>query len=259
MKIVKPIADKVATLAGYKLVKGRALLQQDPFEMQRRLLKTSNDRELTIFDIGANRGQTARRYRAKFPNAQIHCFEPFPESVAALEQHFATDPKIRIVPKAVTDTTGPATFHVNAQTDTNSLLPRPTSDRRYYPKTAGPKDTIEVETINLDDYVSENNLAGIDILKFDIQGGELNALRGATELLGSGQVSLIYTEIMFITHYVDAPLYHELASYLADFDYSLFDVYNLERATNGQLRYGDALFVSETVRESVINKAPEEP
>ena len=258
MKIIKRIAGAVAGLAGYELVKGRALLKQDPFETQRRLA-TKTGGELTIFDIGANRGQTAQRYRAKFPNAEIYCFEPFPESVAVLQQHFAGDPKIHIVPKAVADSTGRVTFYVNAQADTNSLLPRPKTERRYFPKTAGPKTSIEVETVSLDDFVRDNNLAGIDILKFDIQGGELNALRGATELLGSGQVSLIYTEIMFIAHYVDAPLYHELASYLADFDYSLFDVYGLQRATNGQLRYGDAIFVSETVRENVIDASPEEP
>ena len=163
------------------------------------------------------------------------------------------------MPKAVAKENGTATFYVNKFDPTNSLLPRPNSDRRYYPKTAGHKETIEVEVITLDEFLKSNHIPVIDILKFDIQGGELNALHGAESLLKAGNTPLIYTEIMFIPHYEGAPLFHEIWSFLSRFGYSLFDIYDLHRATNGQLRYGDALFVSESVRNDVINKYSEEP
>ena len=163
------------------------------------------------------------------------------------------------MPKAIAQEKGVATFYVNEKDATNSLLPRPSSDRRYYPKSAGPKETIEIEVISLDEFLRASNIETIDILKFDIQGGELNALHGAEALLGTGRTSLIYTEIMFIPHYEGAPLFHEIWSFLAKFSYSLFDIYNLRKATNGQIRHGDALFVSESVRNKVINKYPEEP
>ncbi|MCX7714024.1 MAG: hypothetical protein N2035_10255 [Chthoniobacterales bacterium] len=77
-------------------------------------------------------------------------------------------------------------------------------------------------------------------------------------LLRTGNIPLIFTEIMFIPHYAGAPLFHEIWSYLSHFAYSLFDIYELHRAENGQLRYGDAIFLSEAMR-SRIDTCGEEP
>ena len=259
MKLMKRLAKVTLGGLGYELRKKSAAGISDPFEAQRQLINNLSKTDISILDVGANKGQTTRRYRTEFPTAEIYCFEPFPDSIAELQKQFSDDRKIHIVPKAVAQKKGVATFYVNEFDATNSLLPRPISDRRYYPKSAGPKESIEVEVIDLDEFLRVSNISLIDILKFDIQGGELNALHGAESLLGAGSTSLIYTEIMFIPHYEGASLFHEIWSFLSKFGYSLFDIYDLHRATNGQIRYGDALFVSESVRNNVINEYSEEP
>jgi FkbM family methyltransferase len=230
-----------------------------PFEAQRELIYKLKNTNLKILDVGANNGQTARSYRSMFPDSEIYCFEAFPASIQELHSAFSCDKKIHIVPMAVAREKGVKIFYVNEYDATNSLLPRPASSRRYYPIFAGPKETIEVESTDIDGFLRDNNISNIDIFKLDIQGGELNALMGATSLLESGDLPIIYTEIMFIPHYDKCPLFHELCLYLSKFGYSLFNMYDLHRATNGQLRYGDALFVSELVRNNVINNYQEEP
>lgn len=231
----------------------------DPFLVQRRLMSALNKTNITIFDVGANRGETTKKYCVEFPTADIYCFEPFPESIAELQRQFSDDPRIHIVQKAVAHKKDTATFYVNERDVTNSLLPRPAHGRRYYPKSAGPKKTINVEAIDLDDFLRSNDISTIDILKMDIQGGELNALYGAEHILRTGKTSLIFTEVMFIAHYERAPLFYEVWSYLSRFGYSLFHIYDVHKATNGQIRFGDALFVSESVRNNVVDKYPEEP
>ena len=116
-----------------------------------------------------------------------------------------------------------------------------------------PKGTLEVATISLDSFVGAQQLGAVDILKFDIQGGELMALQGATGLLRSGKTALIYTEVFFVPHYEGAPVFHDISALLAGFGYSLFDLYDLHRAGNGQIRYADALFVSSAIRQGVID------
>ncbi|MCP5279519.1 MAG: FkbM family methyltransferase [Thiobacillus sp.] len=212
-----------------------------------------------VFDVGANMGQTASRYRKLLPKAEIYAFEPFPDSIAALRERVAGDDHIHVVPNAVSSESGLETFYVNGLAATNSLLPRPASDRRYYPRAAETRTSIQVEATSLDEFVETRGLSSVDVLKLDIQGGELKALRGARSLLASGKVTLIYSEIMFVPHYEGAPLFHEIWTHLAGFGYSLFDVYDLHRAGNGQLRYGDALFVSDFARKHVIDRFPEEP
>jgi hypothetical protein len=93
----------------------------------------------------------------------------------------------------------------------------------------------------------------------DIQGGELGALRGARGLLERGAIRVIFTEAMFVPHYEGAPLYHDLAAYLAGFGYSLYDLFLAAHGNNGQLRYGDAIFVSARTRREVVDQQAPEP
>ncbi|MDY7012983.1 MAG: FkbM family methyltransferase [Cyanobacteriota bacterium] len=238
----------------------RKIFPSEPFEAQLQLIRNANKSEaIAILDLGANRGQTAIQYRAKFPNSEIYCFEPFPNSVAQLRKQFSDDRRVHIIPKAVARSKGIARFYINGFHETNSLFPRPLSARRYYPKAAETQKVVEVETIDIDSFLKKNNMASVDIIKLDIQGGELDALRGAEAILKTGKISLIYTEIMFVPHYEGAPLFHEIWSFLSQFGYSLFEIYDLCRATNGQLRYGNALFVSEAIGKNAIDRYPDEP
>lgn len=257
-RILKEKVKVLLSYLGYE-VKKKSRMWSNSFYAQQELIKGLQKHNITIFDVGANKGQTAEEYRGKFPNAEIYCFEPFPDSVTSLKRKFSDDARIHIVSKAVSEKSGRTTFYVNELDATNSLLPRPTSDRRYYPKQAGLKNTMEVEVTTLDDFISDSEIKVVDILKFDIQGGELMALHGARNLLKTGGVSLIYTEIMFIPHYEGSPLFHEIWSVLVSYGYSLFDIYNISRATNGQIRFGDAIFVNESLRDAVIDKYPDEP
>lgn len=53
-------------------------------------------------------------------------------------------------------------------------------------------------------------------------------------------------------------MFHQLWGFLEPFGFSVFDLYDLQRARNGQLRYGDVLFVSEEVRAKCLDTRPEE-
>jgi len=142
---------------------------------------------------------------------------------------------------------------------TNSLLPRPRTARRYYPKSAGPKSIIKVEVTTIDEFVDSEGSDSIDVLKLDIQGGELMAFQGAAKALRENHVRLIFTETMFVPHYEGNPLFYELWAFLADFGYTLLDFYRLKKAANGQLRFGDALFINRELRDVVVDKSPAEP
>jgi hypothetical protein len=51
-----------------------------------------------------------------------------------------------------------------------------------------------VGTIRLDDYADAHNVASVDLLKMDIEGHELFALRGATRLFDAGRVKALTFE-----------------------------------------------------------------
>jgi FkbM family methyltransferase len=228
----------------------------DPFAAQQFLLRGVKCR--TVFDVGAYQGDVTAQYARMFPEADIYSFEPFPQTFAALSQKFAGNSRVHLVNSAVTARSGEASFHVNELAATNSLLPRPTDGRQYFPPGGKTRQTINVPTISLDDFCSQSQIPSPDVLKMDIQGNELEALRGAEGIMQSGKVALIYTETTFVPHYESGVLFGALNAHLNERGFSLFNLYNLHSARFGQLRFGDAIFVSEQLRRDVIDQLPEE-
>jgi FkbM family methyltransferase len=244
----------------FRRVKYRVEVPQMPLPVQKALLERMGINRPLIFDIGANLGNVTARYRQMFPEAEIYAFEPFPELVERLEKRFAQDKLVHIVPLAVSDKARTAVFHLTGSHTTNSLLPREEADRRYYPERgAATGKTIEVATTTLDAFCAEKRLDRVDILKMDIQGGEMLALRGAAESLRNRSIKIIFTESALIQHYEGESLLYEITELLAGFGFSLYDLYHLYRGRNGQLRYCEAIFVSSQLRAEALDTFEDEP
>jgi FkbM family methyltransferase len=224
----------------------------NPFVVQKRLVPHCD----VIFDAGAYIGDVSRLYSRMYPEATIYAFEPTPAAQEALGQ---IGPRVVPIASAISSREGTATLHVNTLPQTNSLHPLAESERRYYPKEAQPAETIEVPLTTIDAFCQSRRLAGPDILKMDIQCHEVEALRGAEATLKSGAIKLIYTEVTFVPHYEEAESFDALLSLLRGHDYSLFGFYDFQSGYNGQLFFGNAIFVSRELRETVVDTMPEEP
>lgn len=230
----------------------------DPIQVQRRLLQ--HVPHPVILDVGANVGQTLEKYARVMPHALIHSIEPFPESFQRLKETASAKPPATAYQLALGAEGGEADFHVNPAYHTrNSLLTRPTNGRRYYRDGSELPQTVKVKVVALDEFCIQAGISRINLLKLDVQGAELQVLRGGRRLLESQAVDLIFTEVMFVPHYEGGPLFHDIDSALRRDGYSLYGIYDLVIASNGQLRYANALYLSDTVRSSVLNKFPPEP
>ena len=231
----------------------------DPFHAQKEFIDRLGVTSPVIFDIGAHKGETVARYKELFTDSTIYCFEPFQGSAEILRSRFSSDPTVHVFQNAVSDINGSKTFFVNENDATNSLLPRTKYSRRYYSKAADSKSTVDVDVVTIDEIILTNDIDHIDILKLDIQGGELMALKGAEKVLKENRVSVIYTETLFVPHYENNPLLLDLWKYLDQYNYTLFDIYDMYRATNGQLRFADTMFISNETRSRVLDSYREEP
>lgn len=200
---------------------------------------------ITIFDIGANRGLKIIEFLKFFPSSLIYAFEPYIPLFKELEKQFLNNPDIRLFNIGVSDKRTEKVFNVNRGVDTSSfLISNKTglnSDRQV--------ETIEQFTLPLDvldQIVLKEKVERIHLLKLDIQGSELNALKGAERLLIEKRIDVIFTEAYFIQQYIGQPLFYEIASYLQQFGYSLQDIYNPIYG-NGKIAWCDAIFVRENL------------
>jgi FkbM family methyltransferase len=199
-----------------------------------------------IIDAGASVGKVARTYRELFPSAKVICFEPISESMEVLRSRCAHDNKISSHLCALGPEDGIRELFVNASKETSSLLP---PDRSHlndsYLQILSPLERRQVRVCSLDLFCKNEQIERINLLKLDVQGGELGILKGANQLLAQQKIDVIYSEVFFVPMYQNQPLFGEICAELAGHHYSFHYAYNFTfNGRSGRLFSADALFVS---------------
>lgn len=239
IKAVLNYAWRIIHRLGYSIRKSEDWAWHD----QKKLL---NDRaEVTIFDVGANCGAITAKYREIFSDAKIYCFEPIPALYQSIVDRFKHDPLVHVVPMACSNRVGQADFYQNQAVDTSSLLAADLqSVPESYLKMLNTSKKITVDLVTIDQFCETQNINQIDLLKLDIQGGELDALKGAERCLEQGKVSLVYTEVFFTPYYNKQPLFGDISNYLSSKGYILHEFYYPSfNGSTGRLQWADCIFL----------------
>jgi FkbM family methyltransferase len=224
--------------SGYLQSLAKGEFKKDAFMVQKELM--AGKRVNTIFDLGANRGEVLARYLECFPSSSIYAFEPFPGSFDILKDRFGSVGSVHLHPLAVACSEGLRQLYVNRNVDTNSLL-KPRATGLSSDKQVKNKSVLDIQSTSLDLFCTSEKIGYIDILKMDIQGGELEALKGGVNLLRENKIGLIYSEAFFVKQYESQPLFHEIAGFLYEFDYRLQDIY-APMYGKGHVVWADVIF-----------------
>lgn len=168
---------------------------------------------IKIVDIGANPIDGTPPYAPLLAagDADVVGFEPNPGALARLNE--MKGPNELYLPHAVGDGNRHTLHFCQAPGMTSLLQPNPDVLNLFH----GFADwgrvlaTTEVDTVRLDD-IAETE--GVELIKIDIQGGELMALSHARKRLADALV--IQTEVEFLPMYVGQPLFSEVERFLRD-------------------------------------------
>lgn len=241
--IVKKQAKKVLKRLGYNAypVVDRA------FDTKKDLFKGKEVR--TIFDLGALGGGEAKRYLNKFPEGTVYSFEPMEKGYSDLVEMFKNESRVKPQQYAVSNTNGTSKFFINKKSDTSSLLPSNSELSAANKSNLSTDEVTEIPTITIDSFCEEHSISEIDILKMDIQGGELMALKGASEMLK--KTRLIYTEIFFKPYYENQPLFGDINGLLCNSGFKFHSFHNMGiSGQSGEMLWADAIFISPELEKS---------
>lgn len=190
----------------------------------------------TVLDVGASRGQFALFAAQRFPDARIVCFEPLPEPAADLRRIMGD--RVEVHETAVGATAGTETINISARDDSSSLLPIGSRQQHEFPGT-GTERRIEVPVTTLD-LMMDGELNGPCLLKIDVQGLELEVLKGATSTLGKVDEALI--ECSFVELYEGQAMADEVVAHLLEKGLRLAGVHEVTHSADGTAIQADFLF-----------------
>lgn len=175
-----------------------------------------------IVDGGAFDGKHSLYLARLFPRATIFAFEPAPESYRLLAETAKRSRRIVPLQLALTESVGTAMLNINTFAPTNSLLASTGSEdaRTYFDGRGDTVSSAAVQTISLDEFARREKNFGCTLLKLDLQGYELPALRGARDVLLQ-QVEAVISEVRFKPLYHGDAHFEAVDSYLAGCGFSL--------------------------------------
>ena len=191
-----------------------------------------------IYDIGANVGTWSLLAKALVPDARIEAFEPLPKHQAEFLRNFTGSADVTLHSIALGSNNATETFHVTDFSDASSFLqPNETSWSQFRVRQV---QQFPLSVVRLDDYRRDRQLPRPDLIKLDIQGFELEALRGAPECLTSAKA--VITEVSFVEYYEGQCIFHDLITHLARF--GLFvRALGINTPTGAPLGQTDVLFM----------------
>jgi FkbM family methyltransferase len=165
-----------------------------------------------IIDVGANSGQFTKVASHHYPDAKMDVFEPLPNLYPKIQKLFEGKKNITTHNLALGNEFGTIKFNKNSFGHISSILDI-SSENIHYPKGENSLDQIDVEIKTLDSLsLFEHARKGNSLLKLDVQGYELEVLKGGEETLKNLDYILIEANLEQL--YNNQPTFTEVNTYL---------------------------------------------
>lgn len=192
-----------------------------------------------IIDVGANRGQFTLFCQLTHPGVPVLAFEPIPHEAETFRRVHGHRPHVHLLESALGETTGKATLHLSKSADSSSLLPIGKKQTELF------QNTVEIGTITvpvqrLDDFGAYWAGHTRQLLKLDVQGFELQVLRGAVETLKF--CAYVYVECSEVPLYVGQALRTDVETFLKNQGFAASSRHN-EQWAERELVQADYLYV----------------
>lgn len=195
MRVIRTVLGKwlrrLLERQGWVLIRPNLRFGIDPFVDVAVLSDRWNYTIKTIFDVGANEGQTAAKALKCFPRAKVISFEPHPATFARLVSRVGSLPRFTAVNLALgNEVKNDVQMFEYDGSLLNSLIP----NAPYPQKFAYRSRCIFVKCTTLDTFCSERGIDEIDLLKVDTEGFDLFVLKGAAAMIEARAIRFVYVE-----------------------------------------------------------------
>jgi FkbM family methyltransferase len=164
-----------------------------------------------VFEAGARTGEETITLSNIFPSANVYSFECNPMVVQVTRAALSGRPNIHFFPYGLGDKNESLPFYsfMDGNIGASSLFKRTDFYRTQ-------TETGHVDILKLNDFVKKNDIQEIDLLCMDVQGYELNILKGAEDFIEKIKYMIIEEpkKNPLNKYYIGAPDAEEIQEFL---------------------------------------------
>ncbi|MGZ3885278.1 MAG: FkbM family methyltransferase, partial [Bacteroidia bacterium] len=205
-------------------------------------------RQLTLFDVGANIGQTSAELAGKFSNSTIYAFEPDASTYVKLQEATKALKNIKTFNIGFGSAAEKVEMNLNRNSGGNSILPLSENIKDFavgeWTEKVG---SAQIELSTLDRFCQEQQIKGIDLLKMDVQGYELKIIEGGVKTVRPDFTKVVFVEVLFVELYKNQAYFKDIYAEMTARGYRLAGFYNKFYKTQPPhyLLWCDAIFTRE--------------
>jgi len=214
-------------------------------EVRNRLIKELQI--LSAIDGGANQGQWAMRLRGQNKEINIFSFEPVSFTFEALSKNAANDTKWEVLNFALGEFAGLKQINLSDNLSMSASIKDPLDHLEVYPSVKF-ENSESIKVIRLDESGAANE-PGPLLLKLDVQGFELEALKGARLIMK--KVALIEIETSFREMYTGEVKHTQLITWLESEGFTIYTIAPPAIDKLGRIGYLDCLLLNTTFEEKL--------
>lgn len=197
----------------------------------------------TILDIGSNKGQFILLVEKFFKNKTIYSFEPISEILDKQKKFFRYKKNITFFNIGIGEKSQKKKFYITNRKDSSSFLKVDKNINKN--KDYNIKEQREIQIKPLDEIMINANLISPILIKIDVQGYELEVLKGSTCLLK--KVKYIIIEISKKEIYLGQPIANEVIEYLHKLNFTITKENLPTKISNSDYIQSDILFENQLI------------
>ena len=195
-----------------------------------------------IYDIGANKGFWSEMASKILNPSTVYCFEPFLEFYNLLESKVIHYPNWILFPYALGVSDSEQRFFLAG--DSSSILPLTNLQTEHFGVSSVGETIIKTKVLN--DFMKSNQLKHPDLIKIDVQGYEMEVLKGADKVITEARYLLI--ELSFKEFYHQQPAAEEVIAFLFQKGFRI-KAFSESTALGQEIFQTDILFENSILRE----------
>jgi len=192
----------------------------------------------TIIDIGSNKGQFILLIEKIYPNKNIYSFEPIKEMIDKQKKFFSYKNNIIFHNIALGSSTTLKEFLITTRMDSSSFL-KIVSDKNKS-KNYDIVENRNIQINTLDNLLINEKISHPVLIKIDVQGYELEVLRGANNLLKKTDYLLL--EVSKNEMYQNQPIEKVIVEYLKNLNFDILKSNNWSKIQNTNFYQRDIIF-----------------